>query len=368
MARETVHPDIVTHRRWSIFPEDVQAALKALGNGLRKRRIDEAALDTSLKAFEELSAQHIVQASAEIQELSHFYVFSDSGWKSRLERAMDGYSNLDHVSRFVTHEPKLARLLMFHCNGYVRQMALEAFKDPPQNGFEFAALVYRMNDWVPQVREAAASAFARTTDCVPAAAISGGLISLLPRTQEFRRWSERERERFKACIEQPDVTRDIHRMMMGRPNGRIGAYFRLVLRNPLMDKHLPDFASKASFPLVRATAFEALITRRTRWFVGQDWQWIDKRHGLKRRTPRHDSRPVQHDLDLVALIRQGAADRSVIVRKTVARAMVEARADLPDDVWESAKALAKDTSAAVRLHAEFFLKNVSGPGTSRHRD
>ena len=68
------------------------------------------------------------------------------------------------------------------------------------------------------------------------------------------------------------------------------------------------------------------------------------------------------------MIDKGARDHAIAVRKMVARAMVEVRDALPEAVLASAERLAKDPAAPVRMHAEFFLKNLRVPDTSRHQD
>ncbi len=367
MGKQTLYPDVVTHRRQSVFPEHVQIALKELGESLRRNSHSQAALETCLDGVGQMPARDIVSASSEIRELMHFGVFTETGWWAKLARVFDGQQDLGRVKSLLARKPDLARLMIFHGSGYVRQAALESIVEPPENDFEFAALVYRMNDWVPQVRTAAADAFRRLASGAPAEVIATSSMYLLLRTTEFGRWSSVERNGFDACMVRPDVAAATGRMLMGRPPGRVGTHFRLLLRNPFLDMKLQELAEAASLPLVRAVAHEALITRKARWSVGQNWRWVDKRHGIKERGISYERRPVQHDHDLAALIRKGSVDRSIVVRRTVARAMVEARDALPDGVLTSARKLADDPSASVRVHADFFLRNFRQPDTSRHR-
>src|SRR6218665_2975473 len=41
---------------------------------------------------------------------------------------------------------------LFHHSGYVREAALKRIDGPVPNAFFLVALVYRLNDWVPEVR------------------------------------------------------------------------------------------------------------------------------------------------------------------------------------------------------------------------
>ena len=58
--------------------------------------------------------------------------------------------------------PKLALLFTFHHDGFVREEALSHLEDPPTCQFMLAAILVRLNDWVPEVRNAADAYLSRT--------------------------------------------------------------------------------------------------------------------------------------------------------------------------------------------------------------
>ncbi len=357
MARRTLYEDVVTHRRQSVFPEDTQVALRKVGTALGSGSSAPADLQVCLQGFELLSPADIVRASAEIRDFGQFYAMPRAGWRLQLAHILGGDPGFAGLSALFSRSPALARILVFHGSGHVRQAALEALNEAPVNMFEFAALVYRLNDWVPEVRAAAASTYRRLAADIPAQMIAESSIHLLPRAVLFSRWSLREKGVYLDSAFRQDVAEAVGRVLMGRPLGRIGRFFRVMLQRPGLDRYLTDLAKQAQIPLVRAIAYETLITRQARWFEGHNWRWLDKRYGIKQRGPAYERRRLEHDHDIEALIRDGAADRSIVVRKTVAQAMVEARGELTEAVLPSARTLAEDPSPSVRLHAEFFLRN-----------
>ena len=61
---------------------------------------------------------------------------------------------------------ELAWLNLFNHDGFFREAALKAIKEPPRCGFWMAALFYRLADWVPEVRRAAEQCLLRLHDTI----------------------------------------------------------------------------------------------------------------------------------------------------------------------------------------------------------
>lgn len=55
----------------------------------------------------------------------------------------------------LTKHPALGYFFIFHGDGHLREAALKCLIEPPDSPFEFAAVTYRLNDWVEQVRDVA---------------------------------------------------------------------------------------------------------------------------------------------------------------------------------------------------------------------
>jgi len=83
-------------------------------------------------------------------------------------------------------------------------------------------------------------------------------------------------------------------------------------------------------PGIRAIALKALLEGEVTWIARYERQWTDKRYGQTRRVPVLDRRAVTRPVPLDVLIRQGATDRSVPVRRTAASFLAEHAARLGD--------------------------------------
>jgi hypothetical protein len=113
---------------------------------------------------------------------------------------------------------------------------------------------------------------------------------------------------------------------------------------------------------VRAVALRALIDGRATWSDGYHREWIDKSLGLARRVATIAGRDLARPASIEALISRAAADRSAVVRKIAADALIQHRRAglrLPD----VEQRLATDRNAAIRDRIA-FLQRVSGVVTS----
>jgi len=255
--------------------------------------------------------------------------------------------------------PALSHLYIFHGDGWLREAALKCLNEPPDNPFAFAALRYRLNDWVEQVRDAAHDCASRLFPHTSAGVVAEASFFLFTQIHHFGRWGERERHVLESALYRHDVMQVLADLLMQRPAGRVGIVLRQALRRPGLDGALPRLAREADLPQVRATALETLIMRRARWPAGYRYEWIDKRFGFRRRVPRFEQRPIDHQIDIEELLAQGAHDRAVVVRKVVAQGLIDLRRDLSPAMNDVGRSLSEDKASSVRLRAEFYLSNLS---------
>lgn len=246
---------------------------------------------------------------------------------------------------------------LFHHSGYVREGALKRVAGPVPNAFFMVALVYRLNDWVPEVRAAAAAALHRT--CAPVtdpAIVVQALLFLLPRVRDWSRWGD-DMAPFDALLDQPGVAAGLAAALRDSVTGPSARLLRQALRRPVMDAHLPSLMREARQPAVRALALRIPAAGEVGWEVGPPTirQWIDKSMGLFRFVRRTEQRPVAGRLDLSELIGTGAADRSAAVRLAAATALSLNYSEIPDG-RAFAERLAMDKSRAVRERAAFLLR------------
>ena len=363
MKQYRVHTSIETHRAWSVFPPELQMTIVQLAGALAHKKDVRALLDDFRAGISALETAVIVRAGDEIRQLAGIHgpkeeqLSGATGVLAGLGAvfAKAGHSGQGRAFQALETIPGMSVFLQFHGDGRVRQAALEAMTGPPQSAFEFAAIAARLNDWVPQVRDAAVRyasvQFAQTGARVVAAAA----FYLLVHAEKPGRWGGREKALIRDTVNRKDVLQVLCGRLLGPAPGAAGMVLLHLLREPVFDDWLERLARSARLPDVRAIALGTLLSGRARWPAGYDRQWIDKRYGLSRRVRTFGERRVEHRLDVAELMARAAGDRAVRVRKTAADCLILLRADATPGMDELAGKLARDKAASVRSRANYYL-------------
>jgi hypothetical protein len=327
--------------RRSVLPPSLSAQLSALSTQ-RFRALPDSELQGVLAGFSELPAKLIVDASREMTDVVSPYE------PSLLEQLRKSEQQLMKRS----HD--YAWFFLFHRSGYVREAALDAINAPPASAFFLSALAWRLNDWVCAVRRAAARCAERVFPRISPEVAASAAPYLLDRRFVWARWSD-EAKVLDSVFGRRDVMAALAMRMQQQP-GPFASCLRHALRYPEIDKHLPRLAIDAIQPSVRVAAYQCLMSGRATWPSGFGWTWIDKVYGLRKRVRTLESRDIQTTSPAADWIRRGIHDRSVLVRRIAADAMVGARAQLPD-ADSLIAVLASDRSSAIRSRADYMLRH-----------
>jgi hypothetical protein len=218
-----------------------------------------------------------------------------------------------------------------------------------------SALAWRLNDWVQPVRQAARRCAERVLHRADAAVAANAALYLLDRRLVWGRWGN-EQKVLDSTFERIDVVAALTVLLQEHSNGPLANCLRNALRYPNVDEYLPRLAAAAVQPSVRAVAYQCLISGKAIWSVGFEWGWNDKIYGLRRRVPVLETRDIRRVRAAADLIREAARDKSAIVRRVAADALIAARSQLPEEEALIAL-LAKDRSPAVRSRADFMLRH-----------
>jgi hypothetical protein len=343
----------MTAQPQSVLPPELAAKLSRLGARLNDRP-SHRDLESVLSGLSVLPASAVVRASREIALSARL------GWWRKPESSF-----LTRLFRKSLTEVGLMRLdsdygwlFLFHYDGHVRQEALEAIQTPPSSPFFFAALAWRLNDWVPQVRQAAMDCAARVLPATEANVAAISALYLLDRRFAWGRWGDEQRS-LDAVFCRADVMAIVADFLREGATGALAACLRHALRYPPMDAHLPRLAAEARQPTVRAVAYRCLLSGQAAWPGGFERIWIDKVYGLSKLVPAVSSRPIAVTTPLEALIAATAQDRSSTVRRIAADAVMAVEGKIPNGRAMIAR-LAKDRSAAVRARADFMIRKGFG--------
>jgi hypothetical protein len=325
--------------RRSALPPTLSAQLAALA-----RRHTPSDLQDVLTGFSALPAGLVVDASSELS----------TAIRPQNPSLLEQLSTKSE-RQLLKINPDYAWLLLFHYSGYEREAALEAIEVPPNSPFFFSALAWRLNDWVEPVRQAAVRCAERVLPRISPDVAATAAPYLLDRRFVWGRWTE-EPKVLDAVFRRADVMAALAMRMQEQQTGPFASCLRHALRYPEIDEHLPNLAVAAVQPSVRAAAYQCLISGRATWPVGYGWTWVNKIYGLRKRTRTLGSRDIQIASPAVEWIRKGIHDRSVLVRRIAADAMVGARAQIPD-ADRLIAVLANDRSSTIRSRADYMLRH-----------
>lgn len=255
----------------------------------------------------------------------------------------------DPVPPLLRAEPALARVLICSRRGFTREAALHALP-PPEDAFQLASLLMRLDDWVPEVRTLAEHQFQRVMARIPPHVVAEVALSLLPRVEAMWRLSERGRQLWQALLTRDDEMRGalVAGLMRGQGGAARLAFLRLM-RDPLLDEALPMLARRASHPSIRKTAFGWQMEGAVA-FDGLLPGYGPRRFGPVRR-------PLTIEVDREALMRALATDPAVPVRKTVADLLPRLADTAPEAARRLAVQMTWDRHPGVKARAEWYHKN-----------
>jgi hypothetical protein len=251
--------------------------------------------------------------------------------------------------------PGLEFLFLFHRDGRLREAALRKIEGPIPNAFLFAAIAWRLNDWVYPVRMAALDCAERAFPLTEPSVVARAALVLLNRRASWARWGSNG-QLLDAAFERADVLSSLVALIAKSPDGPLATLLRHSLStNVMMDDHLERLATVALQPSVRAVAMQSLIDGFATWPAGWRWRWIDKSMGIRRRERVLEKRPLVVGTDPHRMIRIALVDRAAAVRNVAIQSLIQRCADMDDARSLALKALG-DRSAAVREKAAFVVE------------
>ena len=333
----------------TILPSPLAETLRHVGSKLADRRRIGGDLASLPELLGAVSVSDFPRAEREIVSAACLY-----SWR----RPMTYLERLFGRTVFDTDQLKkidgLEYLFIFHRDGRLREAALQKLSGPLPNAFLFTAIAWRLNDWAPAVRVAAADCARQTFPQTPAAIVAQAAIVLMLRKATWNRWGPEEAI-LEEAFSRPDVAACLAASISNRSTGRMASLLRQALRASSMDKHLPLLAQTAVQPSVRAAATQCLLNECAEWPVGWHWKWIDKSMGVRRKETTFARRSLTIPVDLEAVIRRGLSDRAGAVRSIAMSGLIRHRADIRDAL-QLATGMLADKSTSVRARAEFALR------------
>ncbi|WP_157738864.1 hypothetical protein [Labrenzia sp. VG12] len=169
----------------------------------------------------------------------------------------------------VASRPEVALALSTHRSGFVREIALRHVRSI-DSAFEFALVLRRMNDWVPEVRSAAVelverSLFSETADTKSVRATVSGCLELLLSANELGRADSVSRRVLDRLLTDTGCLDELSANLMSGRQNSAPKLLKQALKRALVVEHLPGLALGARHPAVRRVALKALLDGRFVW-------------------------------------------------------------------------------------------------------
>jgi hypothetical protein len=261
----------------------------------------------------------------------------------------------------VWSEPKmfLTWLDLISWDGYKREKALRTLSGAAPNTFFFSLVARRLNDWVPQVRQAAREKLpeiARSTD--PQYVVEALCIAL-SNWKSWGRIEEADKEVLLSIISEEEIASVLRRKLTLSAAGPMPSLFSQLGRTPILDGYVEHMAKSAIQPALRAKAYRSLFEGRIAWVEGREWVWTDIRYCEGRLKLIIGERKLDIETPLIELLKSSAEDPSSIVKRVSAEILIRELDNLGMKARAFAERFASDNARAVSERGEFALRKLN---------
>ena len=352
------YPDLYTYRRSSVLSPEAQKATYDLGRAIQDMNVRPDKIVLFRNSLKNISPGAVPRALDEIREIASLYRTQDYKIKS------GAFHNIFCIKKphrekqtiLLQANPDLAWLFLFHGNGYVRQEALDNLVSLPISSFEFTAIVYRLNDWVENVRFSAAQYASKNFTKIAPEIIGQSVFFLINQSGVFRRWEKEKQILLDEAIYRSDVLDYLKYEFIEIQSGSVGQTLQQLLKRSDFDGYLPELASLAALPSVRALALKTILFSKAEWFTGYKRQWVNKALGIDRRLANFETRLITIPTDFDKFLIMAGNDKSAHVRKVAASTLIYKRSEATNTMDKVAVILKNDKNSSVRSRVNFYIR------------
>jgi len=339
-------------RQGRLSPEIRSGINRTVRLALQSRdAIDAADLQQFMQVFDDFSPFDAPMVARNVSR-----AFADYIWILELQNRTSLIKAAFETAMATGRLADLAWLHLFNYDGIFREAALQAIKEPPRSGFWMAALLYRLADWVPEVRRAAERCILRLGDTIRSDIVIDALaFALAP--ENATRMSLNGQPAGLHFLARSDVFDHLRSRLLLEPIGGSHRLLRQITATTNRFDHMLDaLAHTARHPAVRARALKLLLTGRAEDISGYRQVYVKSSN-----TFHHEavvtSRQLEVAADVPALIAAGARDRAATVRKIAADGLVFHRHSLAD-IETVISAFDHEENAAVRERVDFVKRQL----------
>ena len=243
-------------------------------------------------------------------------------------------------------------------DGQKRERALRTLSGAAPNSFFFTLAIRRLNDWVPQVRQAARESLPAIANSSDPTLIVDALCFTLSNWHSWGRIEQEDKDALLQIIANDKLSVPLRDKIVSSSSGPMTTLFSQLGRTPVLDDYFSEIAIRAVQPSVRAKAFRSQFDKRVVWNEGYRWEWVDKAYGVGKLAPINGVRKIAVDNSFSELLTTSAADSSSIVRRVAAEMLIRNLEHLDPALNQFAHLFAADKSLAVSERGKFALKKL----------
>lgn len=264
-------------------------------------------------------------------------------------------SSMPHNSKFGTQPPRfLTWVDLCSEDGFKREKTLRTLSGAAPNGFFFAIAVRRLNDWVPQVREAAREKLPIIAKLTNPEFVVDVLCIMLPYWNSWGRMEDKDKQVLMEIASIEKVAHSLKSRILSVTAGPMTSVLSQMGRTEVLDPFLGEIAKKAIQPSVRAKSYRCLLEGKMVWCAGRHWEWTDKRYCKGHFKPILCERHLVFTSPFLETLKLAAIDRSSIVRRVAGEMLIRELENL-DESLVLAQLLASDSSPSVAERGKFAL-------------
>jgi hypothetical protein len=243
-------------------------------------------------------------------------------------------------------------------SGFEREKALRSLAGGIPNGFFCALAMRRLNDWVPQVRDAAREQIPLIAACSEPDYVVDALWYTLPHWRSWGRLEEADRDALQHVVAIAQVALALKSRLCAATSGPAAVILSQAGPAGSLDRWLDDIARLAIQPSVRATAYRYLLQGRVVWIAGRRWKWIDLQWCRGRFDRILAERQIEVRRPFVELLQEASIDPAVAVRRVAGDLLIERIGSAGPSAPRLAERLASDSSPSVAERGQFALEKI----------
>lgn len=370
MTKTHYSDESVTFRPFSVLPLAAEDALRGLGTDLFEYSVAQSRIAAIRQSLTNVDPWSFRRAQSQISRCAGL-----SSWprypylsKKPLAQLFKRYEVSPKRAREqnatfnqnVMSIPDLAYVLIYDRYGHVREAAIRSMNGPLCSPFEVLALFDLMNNWVPEVRDAALEAVPRVLPLTNPKVLSVAIEALFGFMPQWKRWNK---SKAHTAIENL-VNKDVIVEMVSRLNKGLSrrsvALYSFLQRLCSVDAYHQNIFDHAGQSHLRAMALNTILRQRAKWVVGYKRAPVDKVFNQYKILKVYDRRTVLFDNgQRLNSLTRALRDKSALVRSTAAQFLIDFPNDLSVDAIAAARQLSADRSQKVSSRGDFLLRQLT---------